>query len=789
MTACGGGAGLNVYRLLAVGALLAALASAAGPLDEEVQCAAVRTARDQCQFVKYHCTEESVGYIDYLRVYYCTSSTAAGIAFLVASGLWLLCLFMTIGIAASDFLCPNLNTMANMLGMSESLVGVTFLAFGNGSPDVFSTYAAMKIGSGSLAVGELIGAASFIVAVVSGAMALIRPFKVARKSFMRDILFFIVSITFAMIFVSDGSLQPWECAVMLALYVAYVLFVVWLHWHNSRRRRTYVSETRARDFYTEPGHERPIESDDEGLDDSEFAVGGPDFAALTGGGSTLGMYKHQLESDDTLRSGMEEELESEEQEAYSELTRFMRVHRRTGSSAAHHAQPHAAASPQSPRREDAPTSPAQHHFKHLSGLASPAPPIRPSLFSALEFRSLISKLEESKHAYPADGGIQLNDSRTTLPTAEETPASPAAPATPRGSIDISRAGQFDIPRLIITEYEQNGDVEHAFAALPSPVAPSRASMDHARRDSYSALDRQWSWRFPLTTVRSEHIMTLFPTMQGFRKKPWHGMVSSVLTAPSVLLLTLSVPVYETEMRSELEREQGIVKEIGDAAQIPKWLLILQCVLAPMLIAFFMYGPHRGWLIALPICLAISALLIVVLYFVVAPNSTPTLAVRAISFFGFVVAIAWVSAIANEVVGVLKLMGIVFDITDAILGVTVFAMGNSLGDLVANMTVAKMGYPMMALSACFGGPMLNILVGVGISCLIVLLRRGASGEGYHIDLSSSLIISGATLLMSLIFLAIAVPLNRWYMSRGIGLAMIVFWTISTMVNVLIEVVLQ
>ena len=71
--------------------------------------------------------------------------------------------------------------------MSESLTGVTFLAFGNGSPDVFSTFAAMGSNSGSLAVGELIGAACFITAVVAGSMALARPFKVARRSFVRDV--------------------------------------------------------------------------------------------------------------------------------------------------------------------------------------------------------------------------------------------------------------------------------------------------------------------------------------------------------------------------------------------------------------------------------------------------------------------------------------------------------------------------------------------------------------------------------------------------------------------------
>lgn len=70
-------------------------------------------------------------------------------------------LFSFIGISASDFFCPNLATIAAYLGLNESTAGVTFLAFGNGSPDVFSTFAAIRGGTFSLAIGELIGAATF----------------------------------------------------------------------------------------------------------------------------------------------------------------------------------------------------------------------------------------------------------------------------------------------------------------------------------------------------------------------------------------------------------------------------------------------------------------------------------------------------------------------------------------------------------------------------------------------------------------------------------------------------
>jgi sodium/potassium/calcium exchanger 6 len=43
------------------------------------------------------------------------------------------------------------------------------------------------------------------------------------------------------------------------------------------------------------------------------------------------------------------------------------------------------------------------------------------------------------------------------------------------------------------------------------------------------------------------------------------------------------------------------------------------------------------------------------------------------FVGFIIAVLWIYIIANEVVGVLQTIGFALGISDAILGLTVFAM--------------------------------------------------------------------------------------------------------------------
>jgi sodium/potassium/calcium exchanger 6 len=150
---------------------------------------------------------------------------------------WLIFLFSTLGISASDFFCPNLATISEILGLDENVAGVTFLALGNGSPDVFSTFSAMKAQSGSLAIGELIGAASFIVSVVVGSMAIIKPFKVNRGPFLRDVGFFAAAIALLLGVLMDHHIKLWEAGLLVLLYILYVTVVVMTSWFEKRNER------------------------------------------------------------------------------------------------------------------------------------------------------------------------------------------------------------------------------------------------------------------------------------------------------------------------------------------------------------------------------------------------------------------------------------------------------------------------------------------------------------------------------------------------------------------------
>jgi Ca2+/Na+ antiporter len=89
--------------------------------------------------------------------------------------------FYVLGSTADGYLSPLLANIAKTLKFSQSLAGVTLLAFGNGAPDVFSALSAAEDatstseGSGEgfyLAAAGSLGSGFFVASIVASAIAL-----------------------------------------------------------------------------------------------------------------------------------------------------------------------------------------------------------------------------------------------------------------------------------------------------------------------------------------------------------------------------------------------------------------------------------------------------------------------------------------------------------------------------------------------------------------------------------------------------------------------------------------
>ncbi|XP_078277328.1 mitochondrial sodium/calcium exchanger protein [Rhinoraja longicauda] len=181
-----------------------------------------------CSFVKT--TEDckiGSGFIDYLQGAVCGFCHDLLPLAIVLYAVWLFYLFMFLGITAEKFFCPNLAAISTSLKLSHNVAGVTFLALGNGAPDLFSAMAAFSdTRTASLAIGALFGAGIFVTTVVAGGVGLARPFTVASRPFLRDVTFYMAAVFWAFLVLYFGSIDLGQALGYLALYAVYVLVVI-----------------------------------------------------------------------------------------------------------------------------------------------------------------------------------------------------------------------------------------------------------------------------------------------------------------------------------------------------------------------------------------------------------------------------------------------------------------------------------------------------------------------------------------------------------------------------------
>lgn len=93
------------------------------------------------------------------------------------------------------------------------------------------------------------------------------------------------------------------------------------------------------------------------------------------------------------------------------------------------------------------------------------------------------------------------------------------------------------------------------------------------------------------------------------------------------------------------------------------------------------------------------------------------------FVAFCSCIIWIDLTANILVATLSLAGDRMGIPREFLGLTVLAWGNSVGDCITDNALARQGRGLMALSGCYGGPLFNVLVGLGIAVLLNAISGG------------------------------------------------------------------
>ncbi|MBR2452640.1 MAG: calcium/sodium antiporter [Clostridia bacterium] len=154
-----------------------------------------------------------------------------------SGSLWKELLLLVIGAAViavgADLLVDNGTIIAQMLGVPESVIALTFVALGTSLPEFVTAITSLIKGHSSLSLGNIIGANLFNLVLVSGVSTVLSPFPVPNSSQVFGVntslavdipvMFLVMSI---MVFPAliRGKLSRTQGILLLLIYAAFCVF-------------------------------------------------------------------------------------------------------------------------------------------------------------------------------------------------------------------------------------------------------------------------------------------------------------------------------------------------------------------------------------------------------------------------------------------------------------------------------------------------------------------------------------------------------------------------------------
>lgn len=135
-------------------------------------------------------------------------------------------------VVGGDFTLPNgvvlqygAVAIARLLGMSETLIGLTIVALGTSLPELVTSIVAARKNEVDMAVGNVIGSNIFNILLILGVAAAISPIDFITENLIDIAVLVAMSLLIWIFAWSKGKISRIEGVIMLVLYAAYVVYI------------------------------------------------------------------------------------------------------------------------------------------------------------------------------------------------------------------------------------------------------------------------------------------------------------------------------------------------------------------------------------------------------------------------------------------------------------------------------------------------------------------------------------------------------------------------------------
>jgi len=144
---------------------------------------------------------------------------------------WKEILFIVLGIAAiyfgGEFVVKSASYFAKILGLTESLIGLTIVALGTSLPELVTSIVASKKGENDIAVGNVVGSNIFNILFVLGFATVIKDMSIDINGMFDIIILTVSSIAVYFTVLKKKHISRAIGITMIIAYVAYLIYIIY----------------------------------------------------------------------------------------------------------------------------------------------------------------------------------------------------------------------------------------------------------------------------------------------------------------------------------------------------------------------------------------------------------------------------------------------------------------------------------------------------------------------------------------------------------------------------------
>lgn len=135
-------------------------------------------------------------------------------------------------IKGADFLVSGSSALAKRLKFSNLVIGLTVVAFGTSTPELFVNFFASLEGNAEIAIGNVVGSNIFNILVILGISSIIYPLSVTKGTIWKEIPFSLIAAILVGVMANDVLFDHAHYSVLSRIdgFILLLFFIIFMYY-------------------------------------------------------------------------------------------------------------------------------------------------------------------------------------------------------------------------------------------------------------------------------------------------------------------------------------------------------------------------------------------------------------------------------------------------------------------------------------------------------------------------------------------------------------------------------